>query len=411
MAGNVLELPGQKLFVDEACSGIQSLVAIVAFTALFVVLTERPCVRAILLLCGSVFWAVAANLVRIVTIAVVKVEAGLDLSSGWRHELLGLGMFLLLLLMCLSTDRICEFLFAPVNLVGRGNLLSRAWNWSMGGTPQRLDSADASDSDATLVGDRPASVESAFEPARSRMFGSRAVAALYLALGVVQVLALRVPKPAAGDLTGSPTRLLAIAESLEGELLPEEQAGWRRTDFSVRQRDQRSEFGEFSRIWSYQSAGAAAAFALDYPFYGWHDLTACYRGQGWEVAQRRVVTVERGDGEPGWSYIEAELRRPDGDLSYLYFSLFDQFGRPLAPPVAGHWSDRLRSLTRVPTWKLLTRQESLALLPAAAQGQAQLFVEVGEPFSEVQRQQLAERFVTFRNAVQRRYALPRETAE
>ena len=33
--------------------------------------------------------------------------------------------------------------------------------------------------------------------------------------------------------------------------------------------------------------------SIDYPFYGWHELTICYRADGWDLASRKVIDVPR----------------------------------------------------------------------------------------------------------------------
>jgi exosortase len=80
---NVVELPGRRLFVDEACSGVNSLFVLFAATAVFVVAAKRPLVWSALLLATSVFWAAVANTARVTTIAIAQSRYDVDLSSGW----------------------------------------------------------------------------------------------------------------------------------------------------------------------------------------------------------------------------------------------------------------------------------------------------------------------------------------
>ena len=53
MAGNVLHLPETTLFVDDACSGVHSLFALLGCTAVFAVATRRTVRRGFVLLVGS----------------------------------------------------------------------------------------------------------------------------------------------------------------------------------------------------------------------------------------------------------------------------------------------------------------------------------------------------------------------
>ena len=61
-------------------------------------------------------WAWAANVVRVATIAIAQAWFQLDLSSGWRHELLGYFTILLALAWLASTDYCLAFLLRPIVL-------------------------------------------------------------------------------------------------------------------------------------------------------------------------------------------------------------------------------------------------------------------------------------------------------
>ena len=98
MVGNVIEFPDQRLLVEEACSGMQSLFALFAYTALYVVWRRVPVFRSALLILISAFWAGVLNVVRVMAIAVAANRFDIDLSSGWRHEVLGLAVFVICLL-------------------------------------------------------------------------------------------------------------------------------------------------------------------------------------------------------------------------------------------------------------------------------------------------------------------------
>jgi exosortase/archaeosortase family protein len=134
--GNVIELPGHRMFVDEACSGVNSLFVLFAATAVFVVAANRPLVWSALLLATSVFWAAVANTVRVTTIASAQSRYDVDLSSGWQHQTLGFTTVGLAMLMLVSTDRILAFLLQPIPLHdegGRANPLSKIWNRCVAG--------------------------------------------------------------------------------------------------------------------------------------------------------------------------------------------------------------------------------------------------------------------------------------
>ena len=59
MQGNKLMLSSKELFVDEACSGIVSMMSIVACALIIAVWYNRPILHLVLLLLSSLVWAAA----------------------------------------------------------------------------------------------------------------------------------------------------------------------------------------------------------------------------------------------------------------------------------------------------------------------------------------------------------------
>ena len=133
--GNILSVPGRDFFIDEACSGIMSLMTMVAASAVVAVWRNRPVLHCVLLITSAIFWAVFMNILRILLIAHFHLQLKIDLSAGWQHELTGLLLFSLGSLAVLSTDNILQFLLAPVRnqqlwgeLKTPRNPATRAWN-------------------------------------------------------------------------------------------------------------------------------------------------------------------------------------------------------------------------------------------------------------------------------------------
>ncbi len=113
MAGNVVEIGGRRLLVEEACSGVNSLFSLLACTLFFIFLVRRPPVHAIFLLAATVGWVLVANVARVVTVAYGTTHWGVDLAEGWRHEALGAAVFGVALGLVWSTDRFLLFLLSP----------------------------------------------------------------------------------------------------------------------------------------------------------------------------------------------------------------------------------------------------------------------------------------------------------
>src|SRR5262249_15053610 len=112
-AGNVVEVDGQLLLVEGACSGVNSLVSVLACALFLMLLAERPPLRSLLLLAAAVGWVLAANVARVVGVAWLAARAGIDVSAGWRHEAFGLALFAVAVVLIVSTDGLLSFLLAP----------------------------------------------------------------------------------------------------------------------------------------------------------------------------------------------------------------------------------------------------------------------------------------------------------
>ncbi len=90
---NIIEIKGQQLFVEEACSGIASLYALLAAAALLVLVNGRSFLCSMLVIASVPVWAMLGNFLRLLTIALAQEYYQRDLSHGLDHELLGLLTF------------------------------------------------------------------------------------------------------------------------------------------------------------------------------------------------------------------------------------------------------------------------------------------------------------------------------
>ena len=104
--GNVLDLGGHCILVEEACSGVHSLYSVLACTLFWSGWTRRPVGHALLLLLAAFPWVLAGNVARIVTVATLDGVGGVNLSSGWGHEALGFCLFAAMLGLIWSTDHL-----------------------------------------------------------------------------------------------------------------------------------------------------------------------------------------------------------------------------------------------------------------------------------------------------------------
>jgi exosortase len=104
--GNLLFLPNCTLNVVEACSGIRSLLSLLAATVAYGYLAEQSTQKRIFLAITSIPIAIAANGLRLVATGVLSYYFGPGVDSGSVHMMLGLGFFVLAFLSVLLVHKL-----------------------------------------------------------------------------------------------------------------------------------------------------------------------------------------------------------------------------------------------------------------------------------------------------------------
>ncbi len=97
--GNIIHLPGYSLEVAEACSGLRSLISLLALGALYARMTQTGLPRQLLLFASTVPIAIAANIFRILFTAVGAYTISRDLAEDFLHELSGMMVFIVSFIM------------------------------------------------------------------------------------------------------------------------------------------------------------------------------------------------------------------------------------------------------------------------------------------------------------------------
>ena len=95
--GMTIHLPAGSLRIADPCSGLRSLIALVALGALFAYLTEGPLWKRIVLFLCAIPLAVIANIVRISVLCAVANAAGIDAALGFFHDFSGFLLFVIAL--------------------------------------------------------------------------------------------------------------------------------------------------------------------------------------------------------------------------------------------------------------------------------------------------------------------------
>ena len=95
LSGNIILLPGQELFVAEACSGLRSLSALLGLTLLIGGTALRTAPARLVLLLLAVPAAIAANALRVFGTGFGAYYLGPEVAHGALHTLTGALVFLL----------------------------------------------------------------------------------------------------------------------------------------------------------------------------------------------------------------------------------------------------------------------------------------------------------------------------
>jgi exosortase len=306
LAGNVIVVPGRRLLVEEACSGVNSLFSAGCGTLFYLLWCRRGWLSSLILLASVPIWVVVANTFRVAATAVLRVRFDVAADEGRLHDALGLAVFGLAMALIVSTERLFYFY---------SSLLEK------------------DDEPVT----KPTAVVKSTPIRTSRLF----IAATFpaLVLGTLQLPAVVVRWQESNLEQGA----IQLPE-LGGEFVAKPAAAWQDEGFELVRRDRGSAFGERSQTWTFEHRDARAIVSLDYPFVGWHELTECYQMQGWQVESRRI---EEGSGLP---LVEVELSDPrTREFGLLLFCLVDHQGMPLSPRRHGEldeFSDRLSTRAR-----------------------------------------------------------------
>jgi exosortase len=338
MEGNTLSLPARQLFVDEACSGIVSILSVVACALIYGVYKNRAPAHLAALAAAGIGWATVINVVRISTIAYALERWGVDWSAGASHEILSLALFMVTFLALLSTDQLLAAGLAPIQSVWHevhsqdlrfGRWLATAWDFVLGWGRPVLAVAEVAD------GAAPAGSPPAPGPLGH---GRRFVPALL-------VVGLAGPAVAQAALLGYAMRIapenleiLPHALAFREDVLPASIDELKQVDFKPHERTADDLFGRYSKTFLYRDEATDAPYlvSLDFPFAGgWHELTVCYIANGWNGVERYIRRPPKGapgeDGAQPWEYVEADFEKPGGEHSAVFFAEFDQFGAPIRP--------------------------------------------------------------------------------
>lgn len=109
--GNIIHISGHSLEVAEACSGMRSLVSLLALGALFAHLTQRRLTPQIILFLSTIPIAIVGNVVRVFVVTVLVSGGITEATQEPWHSLMGLVVFAVAFVMLFITGLVLKQVF------------------------------------------------------------------------------------------------------------------------------------------------------------------------------------------------------------------------------------------------------------------------------------------------------------
>ncbi len=101
-----------QLLVEDACSGMNSLIGLLAIGLFYVYIARKPSIiYPVLLACFIIPIAIAANIIRIVTLVLITYAFGDAVGQGFLHFAAGIFVFVVALLLVFAIDNILARMF------------------------------------------------------------------------------------------------------------------------------------------------------------------------------------------------------------------------------------------------------------------------------------------------------------
>jgi hypothetical protein len=216
------------------------------------------------------------------------------------------------------------------------------------------------------------------------------------------VLALAGVAATRGGIGLSPSALEERLGTLKAESLPLSLGPFRRQSFESSRYEDIGSLGVSSRKWMYLPGGTPGPTSMTAdvanPYIGWHEVTDCYKAQGWVIKSRWYTAVNGAD------VVVVRMERPLEGAALLVFAFDDARGDPLRPPEGPGWHAVLGERLSQGWWRLWGspqgpgRGKSSGPVPSY---QVQLLFLSPMPLSARDERQALDLFEQVRTAVRR----------
>ncbi|WP_081613732.1 exosortase U [Rhodopirellula sallentina] len=338
---NVIQLASRDLFVAEACSGIQSVFTLAFLSTLLIAYYRRRLWLAPFYLVIACLLAVAGNVLRVTTVAVVDHAMGWDWAEGWSHDLLGYATLAISALFLISFDRLITGILHPTGEAvtsSNSNPIMRLWNACVDdGSFESL--ADgyyrASVKAQDIYNSRPANRLANWItlPQTKPVMITLALVSVGL-FSVTTVRAFSVERMPFEGGTGMFVDGLILDPSDEQiESIADQ---FTLTERSTSRGNENPILGRNADVWRYSTQTTdngvlTGQFVMSQTYAKFHELCLCYENKKWELLNRSVRIPKIAEREtPSVAY--AVFRTPDNARGHLWYASITRSGESPTPP-------------------------------------------------------------------------------
>ena len=124
--GTQLISPYFQLNVEAPCSGLRSLLAMTALTAVYSFYTQKGIIKKWLLFLTSIPIAVAGNIGRILSIALVSMTLGQQFGTGLHHDWSGYVLFSLAIGLMIAFGKVLNINYKNLFVTWKKNYLNHS---------------------------------------------------------------------------------------------------------------------------------------------------------------------------------------------------------------------------------------------------------------------------------------------
>lgn len=100
--GNIIMFPSTTLEVADACSGLRSLVSLLALAVAYAFLSQKSAVRRTLVILSAVPIAMVTNMTRVIVTGFLAQYYGAAAAEGFFHEFAGMAVFALAMVLLVA---------------------------------------------------------------------------------------------------------------------------------------------------------------------------------------------------------------------------------------------------------------------------------------------------------------------